>query len=156
MVRWIFLLASHGLALCAGFALGVYTLPLLTEPAGPDQAELHDTAARAIYTGRFERNLKGSDLLHWGEGEVRVLPDKVAHIGRLSPGPDYKLYLAGEFVDTKEDFLRIKDKALRIGDVKTFNGFLLPVPPGADVGTYTTVVVWCEAFSQFISAAKYR
>jgi hypothetical protein len=30
------------------------------------------------------------------------------------------------------------------------------VPAGVDVGAYTTVVVWCEAFSKFISAAKYR
>ena len=44
----------------------------------------------------------------------------------------------------------------RIGDIKTFDGFLVAVPHGVDVSTYTTVVVWCEAFSQFISAAKYR
>jgi len=36
------------------------------------------------------RNLKGSDLLHWGEGEVRVSRNRIAHIGRLAPGPDYK------------------------------------------------------------------
>jgi len=156
MARWIILLASHGLALALGFALGIYTLPLLTAPPGPDQAELRGAAAQALYTGRFDRGLKGSDFLHWGEGEVRVLHDKVAHIGRLSPGPDYKLYLSETFVDTKEGFLKIKDKAQRIGDVKTFDGFLVPVPPGVDVGTYTTAVVWCEAFSQFISAAKYR
>jgi len=30
------------------------------------------------------------------------------------------------------------------------------VPPGIDVGKYTTVIVWCESFSQFITAAQYR
>jgi hypothetical protein len=32
---------------------------------------------------------------------VRVLPLRIAHIGRLSPGPDYKLYLTPHFVDTE-------------------------------------------------------
>jgi hypothetical protein len=77
-------------------------------------------------------------------------------MGRLAPGPDYKLYLAPSFVDTKEAFLAVKAQSRRIGDVKTFNGFILDVPDGADINAYTTVVIWCEAFSQFISAAKYR
>jgi hypothetical protein len=109
-----------------------------------------------LFTGRFDPKLPGSDFLHWGEGELRLMTGKIVHAGRLAPGPDYKLYLAGEFVGTKEGFLRIKDKAVRIGDVKTFDGFILDVPQGVDVAAYTTAIVWCEAFSQFISAAKYR
>lgn len=30
------------------------------------------------------------------------------------------------------------------------------VPPAVDIEAYTTVVVWCETFSEFITAAKYR
>lgn len=156
MLRWVLLLTTHLIALVVGFALGIYVLPILTAPAGPDKAALQATLASALYKGEFDRNLKGSDLVHWGEGEVRILSDKIAHEGRLSPGPDYKLYLAPQFVDTKEEFLKIKDQSQRVGDIKTFDGFLLPVPAGVDVSAYTTVVVWCEAFSQFISAAKYR
>jgi hypothetical protein len=156
MFRWIVLLATHVAALAIGFGLGVYALPILTAPAGPEKAALQATEADALFKGRFDRNLKGSDFLHWGEGEVRILRDKIAHEGRLAPGPDYKLYLSREFVDTKEGFLKIKGEAQRIGDVKTFDGFLVAVPPGVDVTAYTTVVVWCEAFSMFISAAKYR
>lgn len=74
----------------------------------------------------------------------------------MAPGPNYKLYLVGEFVDTKEGFLKLKDQAARIGDIKTFNGFILDVPQGVDVTAYNTAVVWCEAFEMFISAAKYR
>ena len=110
----------------------------------------------AQYSSRFERNLRGSDALHWGEGEVHVSRQRIVHIGRLAPGPDYKLYLADNFVETKEAFLAIKAQSRRIGDVKTFNGFIVDIPGGIDVTAYTTVVVWCEAFSQFISAAKYR
>lgn len=156
MLRLLILVATHVLALGVGFAIGVYTLPILTAPRGPDKAALQATAGSALFMGRFERNLKGSDFLHWGEGEVRVLPDRIAHEGRLAPGPDYKLYLAPSFVDTKIGFLKIKDQSRRIGDVKSFDGFLIEVPTGVDVKAYTTVVVWCEAFSQFISAAQYR
>lgn len=156
MPRWLLLLGTHALALIVGFALGVYLLPILTEPTGPDKAALQATATAAMFKGRFDRNLEGSDLVHWGEGEVLLTRDRIAHEGRLAPGPDYKLYLASEFVDTKVGFLKIKQSARRIGDVKTFNGFLVDVPESVDIAAYTTVVVWCEAFSQFISAAKYR
>ncbi len=44
----------------------------------------------------------------------------------------------------------------RVGDVKTFDHFIVPVPAGIDPGRYTTVIVWCETFGQFISAARYR
>ena len=156
MLRLLILIVSHGAMLGLGFVLGIYLLPILTAPKGPDKAALQETATTALFKGRFDRKLKGSDFVHWGEGEVRVSPDKIAHEGRLAPGPDYKLYLAPEFVDTKEGFLKIKGRSKRIGDVKTFDGFLIDVPAGVDVAAYTPAVVWCEAFSQFISAAKYR
>jgi hypothetical protein len=155
-MRRFLLLVTHALALGLGFALGVYTLPILTAPPGPDKAALEATAATAEFKGKFDRNLKGSDFLHWGEGEVRIMRDRIAHAGRLSPGPDYKLYLTTAFVDDEESFLKAKDQAARIGDVKSFDGFLLDVPAGVDVTAYTTAVVWFEAFGEFISAAKYR
>jgi Electron transfer DM13 len=156
MIRRLFLVASHLAMLAAGFALGVYLLPILTAPAPPAAAELQATTSAAMFKGRFARNLKGSDFLHWGEGEVHVARDRIAHTGKLAPGPDYRLYLAKSFVDTKDGFLAIKNQSVQIAEIKTFNGFIASVPSGVDVTTYTTVVVWCEAFSQFISAAKYK
>jgi hypothetical protein len=32
----------------------------------------------------------------------------------------------------------------------------VPVPAGIDPKAYTTVIVWCESFGQFITAARYR
>jgi len=156
MLKAIVLVATHLAMLAVGFMAGIYTLPILTAPKGPDVATLQATARAATYKGQFDRNLKGSDFLHWGEGSVSVSPEMIGHEGRLAPGPDYKVYLTNEFVDTKDGFLRIKGQAKAIGDVKTFNGFLLPVPPGVDINQFTTVVVWCESFNAFISAAKYR
>ena len=52
--------------------------------------------------------------------------------------------------------MRLKSRMVRVGDVKTFENFLVAVPPGVDVARFNTVVVWCETFSQFITAAKYQ
>ena len=156
MLRRLLLLGTHLAALAVGFALGIYALPILTAPPGPDKAALQAAVSGSLFTGRFERNLEGSDFFHWGEGEVRVMRDKIVHLGRLAPGPDYKLYLAPDFVDTKEGFLKLKAQSRLVGDVKTFDGVIVDVAPGIDVERFTTVVIWCEAFSQFISAAKYR
>lgn len=156
MLRWLIRLASHAVTLAIGFAAGIYVLPILTAPPCPERAEIEAASANTQFTGRFARDLPGSDFLHWGEGELRVMPDRIVHDGRLAPGPDYKLYLVTGFVDTKEGFLAVKDRAVRFGDVKTFSGFILPVPAGIDIAAHDTAVVWCEAFSTFISAAKYR
>lgn len=150
------LVASHGLALAIGFALGIYLLPILTAPDAPSAEQVRSQGSAALYTGQFRRDLKDSDPLHWGEGTVTVAARSIALEGSLAPGPDYKLYLATEFVETERDFLRLKPGMVRVGDVKTFRNFLVPVPEGIDVGRYTTVIVWCETFSQFITAAKYR
>lgn len=156
MRHWLKLVTTHFVMLVIGFAGGIYTLPILTAPRAPDIAALQNIAIEALYAGRLVRNLKGSDLLHWGEGDVRVSRDRIAHIGLLAPGPDYKLYLAPRFVDTQEAFLQIKDKSTYVGDVKTFKGFIVKVPAGVDVRDYNAVVIWCEAFDQFISAAEYQ
>jgi hypothetical protein len=155
-MRWIVLSATHVFVLLAGFALGVYFLPILTAPKSLDREMLATTAQDALFTANFNRDLKGSDFLHWGEGSVSVTARKIVHQGELAPGPDYKLYLVNEFVEDEEQFLKLKPDAQLIGDVKTFDGFLLEVPQDVDVASYSTVVVWCEAFGEFISAAKYR
>jgi hypothetical protein len=77
-------------------------------------------------------------------------------MGKLAPGPDYKLYLSPEFVETEADFNRLKSGMVRVGDVRTFENFLVPVPESSDPAAYNTVVVWCESFGQFITAAKYQ
>lgn len=156
MLRWILLFVTHGAVFAAGFGLGVYLLPILTAPASLDRAMLAEIAKAAQFKATFTRDLKGSDFLHWGEGQVSVTPDMIVHEGRLAPGPDYKLYLVPEFVEDEASFLKIKDKSLRVGDVKTFDGFLIDLPADADINAFTTVVVWCEAFGEFITAAKYR
>lgn len=155
-MRRILLLVSHAIALAIGFALGVYFLPILTAPKGPDRAVLEAEAQGATYTAEFTRDLKGSDFLHWGEGTVSVSPKQIVHMGKLAPGPDYKLYLVPEFVEDEASFEAVKARSVQVGDVKTFDGLILEVPEGVDIEAYDTVLIWCEAFGEFITAAKYR
>jgi hypothetical protein len=156
MKRALVLLVTHSIALAAGFALGVYLLPILIAPAGPTAADVAAKAAAATYSAQFRRDLKDSDLLHWGEGRVTVGKDAVTLAGRLAPGPDYKLYLSPEFVETEADFNRLKSSMRRVGEVKTFENYRVQLPSGVDVSRFNTVIVWCDTCGQFISSAKYR
>jgi hypothetical protein len=156
MARKLVLLTTHGLALIVGFAAGIYVLPILTAPDAPTASQVQAAAQGAKYSTAFRRDLKGSDGLHWGEGRVSISAQAVAFSGALAPGPAYKLYFVPEFVETKADFLRVKDKSLAVGDIKTFENFVVTLPADARVDDYRAVVVWCESFSQFITAAKYR
>lgn len=155
-MKKLLLLGTHLIALAAGFALGVYTLPLLIAPPSPAASELSAHASEATYQGLFRRDLKDSDSLHWGEGTVTIGRSSIALLGRLAPGPDYKLYLSPEFIETEADFERVRPRMVRVADVKTFENFLVSVPPGVEVSRFNTVIVWCETFGQFITAAKYR
>jgi hypothetical protein len=148
------LLLSHAATLVIGFALGVYLLPILTAPEGPSAQQVQ--AQAAAFSGQFRRDLKDSDALHWGEGTVSVSARSIGLVGKLAPGPDYKLYLSPEFVETEADFARLKPGMVRVGDIKTFDNFLVAVPEPIDVTRYNTVIVWCESFGQFITAARYR
>ncbi len=154
--RTAVLLASHAMALFVGFGAGIYALPILTAPPGPSAEEVAQAVVGGMYRGVFRRDLKDSDPLHWGEGTVSLSPQQIVFTGRLAPGPDYKLYLSPEFVETEADFNRLKSTMLRVGDVKTFENFIVALPAGADPARYTSVIVWCETFSQFITAAQYR
>ncbi len=156
MKRIILFTASHLLVLALGFGLGIYLLPILTAPPTPDAAQVRAAAQGARFQGQFVRNLPGSDALHWGEGKVTLTDGAVALAGRVAPGPAYKLYLVPQFVDTSEAFHRVKAQSLQVGDIKTFENFIVPLPPGTRLEDYRAVVVWCEAFSQFITAASYR
>lgn len=152
----ILLLLSHGVIGFVGFAAGIYTLPIITAPDAPSVAEVRQLAGAAEYRTEFVRDLKDSDGLHWGEGTVAISADIVTLMGELAPGPDYRLYFAKEFVETELDFKRLKSTMVDVGDIKTFKNFAVTLPEGFDPSEYNTVIVWCESFNQFITAAQYQ
>jgi hypothetical protein len=156
MKRPLILICTHLAMLAAGFGAGIYTLPILTAGPGISAAEAGAAARAARYRGQFMRDLRGSDALHWADGALAVTDDALVFDGRIAPGPDYRVYLVPEFVDSGDAFLALKSRARQVGALRTFGASRTPLAPDVDVDAYTTVVIWCERFSRFIGAAQYR
>jgi len=154
--KTILLVASYLAVFLIGFGAGIYFLPILTAPPGPATSDVRAAAEDSMHSGQFRRDLQDSDAFHWGEGTVFVGQQTISLEGSVSPGPDYKLYLSPEYVETEAAFIRLKPNMAYIGDIKTFENFIIHVPASVDPLTFNTVVVWCETFSQFITAAEYR
>jgi len=47
-----------------------------------------------------------------------------------------------------------KAESQQIGAVKTFENFALSLPLAIDFDEYDALIIWCEAFEQFITAAR--
>ena len=105
--------AKFAAGLVIGFALGVYFLPILTEEKGLDTVALAQLEASAERSGTFTRYLPGSDAFHWGEGTVRASDTRMWLKGKISPGPDYRLYLTPELATGEASFLKTKDQWYR-------------------------------------------
>lgn len=156
-MKKIFLLAvSHILVGVVAFGGGIYALPILIAPTAPADSDILEAAEGAQYSGQFRRDLADSDALHWGDGTVYVGRETISLMGAIAPGPDYKLYLSPEFVETEAEFARLKSQMARVGDIRTFENFIISMPQSVDADAFSTVVVWCESFEQFITAARYR
>jgi len=152
----VLLISSYIIVFVLGFGLGIYLLPILTSPKSVNIDKIIKLEKNALYKTVFVRDLKGSDLFHWGEADVSVSKNEIIVNGSIAPGPDYKLYLIKEFVEQEEEFLSIKDNSRYVAEVKTFKNFVITVPEDIDINDYNTIVIWCESFSEFITAAKYK
>ena len=156
MKKIILLFVSHSLVGLFGVALGIYLLPILTAPDAPSSEIMSTAQSEASYQGQFQRELKGSDFFHWGEGTLFVGKSVISLKGELAPGPDYKLYLSPVFVQDEAEFNSHKQNMVRVGDVRTFKNFAVQVPQHIDPSAYKVAVVWCESFGEFITAARYQ
>ena len=156
MPRTVVLAITHLAFAAGGFALGIYALPILMAPDAPSVAEVTGLQGEIRYSGKFRRDLADSDFLHWGQGDVSISENAVTLVGSIAPGPDYRLYLSPEFIETEADFMELKPEMVQLGPVKTFENFIVSIPEGIDPAAYNTVIIWCEAFGQFITSAQYR
>lgn len=152
----IVLLASHIVIGALGFAAGIYTLPILIAPDAPSIEQIAKESKGFIYQTEFKRELTDSDALHWGEGKVLIAENVITFEGELAPGPNYKLYLSPSFVETEKEFERLKQTMVAVGDIDTFNNFIVKFGRDVNIENYNSVIVWCESFGEFITAAQYR
>ena len=154
------LLVGAVMGLVPGFGLGVYFLPIITAEEGAEQAVVERAMTQAWRRGVFRRDLGDSDGAHWGEGEILLSTEQGRHFltlnGEIAPGPDYRLYLTPELVVTEEAFLTIKERSARVANIKAYRNFRVEVPASIDPSAYGAVLIWCESFSQFITAAELR
>ena len=136
-------------ALPVGFGLGVYYLPILVASDGAS-----DDVLAAAKSGA----MKGSDAYHWGEGTLHLTQEAGQYFftleGRVSPGPDYKLYLTPAYVEDEAEFLAIKSQSVRVADITGFDNFRVDVPMSIDPTQYPAVIIWCERFREFITAGR--
>lgn len=152
----ILTLASHTAFLAVGFSLGIYLLPIMMARPSPDAATLQALSSEAIYTSEIVEDLRGNDFLHWGSGTISLTSGQIVHEGEIAPGPDYVVYLVPQFVEHEDEFHPLKEASQIIGRVDAFQGFVMDIPDGVEIDNYTTVVVWCETFEEFVLAAQYR
>lgn len=155
-MKWLIRIGTHLAAAGVGFALGIYLLPILIAPEGPGEQEVQAVADSSRFTAEFRRDLEDSDALHWGEGTLYVGTESIALEGSLAPGPDYRLYLSPQFVETEAGFEALKSQMVEVGTIRTFENFMVPVPDSVNPADYSAAIVWCESFGQFITAARYR
>ena len=45
---------------------------------------------------------------------------------------------------------------IQVGEIKTFENFVVKVSPDVELSNFNSVIVWCETFGQFITSAQYR
>ena len=140
--------------LVIGFGLGVYFLPIIVADSPADETVLEAESEKAERQTVFVRDLPGSDPFHWGEGTLLLSSDRVTLMGEVSPGPDYRLYMTPEYVETREGFLAIKGRSREIARIKGFKNFSYPIDPNLDLSQYDSVAIWCERFGAFITAGR--
>lgn len=147
---------THTLTLVIGIGVGIFMLPILTAPPGPDSQELAMVVDEATYIGKFDKNRQDSDFLHWGEGNFALNSEKIVFVGELAPGPDYKIYLSSEFIESEQKFNELKPNLMQVGSVNTFENFAADLPNDIDLSQYNTVIIWCESFGEFITSGRYQ
>ena len=141
-------------SLVIGFGLGVYLLPILTAEKGLDTLAIKALSHSALRQGTFVHDLTGSDGLHWGDGVIMANSDQIWLDSEISPGPDYRLYLTPKYVETGAEFLQIKADSTQIGLIKAVENFALDVPADVEASNFPAALIWCEAFREFMTAAR--
>ena len=137
-----------------GIAVGVFAYPFFFPP--PEATETLSTEERVdlIAHGRFI-HADPSDPIHYGKGRVAVYAN-VLYLEtdfEVGPGPAFHVYLV-----PKKQIRRSSDVSgtmfVDLGSLRAFKGSQkYKIPPGVDLKSYSSVVIWCAQFGVLISPA---
>src|SRR5215510_6038041 len=137
-----------------GVALGFFFFPYVFPP--PPAAEVLAEADRSALhaTGTF-LHANPSDPVHWGKGKVSVYERAVflEPDFEVGPGPAFHVYLVPKAsIRSSSDLKGVKH--VDLGGLRAFKGSQrYAIPVGVDLKDYSSVIIWCEAFSVLISPA---
>jgi len=154
----VILVVGALLGSAAGFALGIFFYPyiFLADIVASDHVD-SQPARKIVATGTFIHANPG-DPIHYGKGKVTAYQDLVHLEGdfEVGPGPKFHVYLVPEknvIPSTNVSRTMFVD----LGRLKAFKGSQnYPVPAGADLNRYGSVVIWCEQFGVLISPATLK
>ena len=154
----VILVVGALLGSAAGFALGIFFYPyiFLADIVASDHVD-SQPARKIVATGTFIHANPG-DPIHYGKGKVTAYQDLVHLEGdfEVGPGPKFHVYLVPEKnVISSTNVARTM--FVDLGRLKAFKGSQnYPVPAGADLNRYGSVVIWCEQFGVLISPAALK
>jgi hypothetical protein len=140
-----------------GFALGIFFFPYLFPP--PPAAERLSEADRSalVAAGDFI-HANPSDPVHWGRGKVSVYERAVflEPDFEVGPGPKYHVYLVPR-ATVRENGDVPGTKFVDLGRLRSFKGSQrYEIPAGIDLKSFSSIVIWCEAFGVLISPADLK
>jgi hypothetical protein len=140
-----------------GFALGIFFFPYLFPP--PPAAERLSEADRSalVAAGDFI-HANPSDPVHWGRGKVSVYERAVflEPDFEVGPGPKYHVYLVPR-ANVRANGDVPGTKFVDLGRLRSFQGSQrYEIPAGIDLKSFSSVVIWCEAFGVLISPADLK
>lgn len=151
-------LIGGALGLAGGVALGIFVYPYVFLADIVAQEKVDEPATRKVLARGEFIHANPSDPIHYGKGRVTVY-EGLLHLEadfEVGPGPKFHVYLVPE-----KNVLPSTNVAqtmfVDLGRLKAFKGSQnYPVPDGADVAKFDTVVIWCEQFGVLISPASLK
>jgi hypothetical protein len=45
---------------------------------------------------------------------------------------------------------------VQLGPIRTFENFIVEIPSGVEPSDYSTAIVWCETFGEYITSGTYE
>jgi len=151
-------IAGGLLGVAAGFAAGIFVYPyfFLADIVGTDTVE--DAAGRTVVARGTFIHANPSDPIHHGKGGVTAYAD-LLHLERdfeVGPGPKYHVYLVPD-ADVTPSTDVARTMFVDLGRLRAFKGSQnYPIPAGANLANYKSVVIWCEQFGVLISPAALK